>query len=212
MNSSEIRRDQRGRSQRAAKAFTPGDSELLRQPILDAARELFAKEGYESVSMRRIGAEVGCSPMAMYRYFGSKEELLISICEETFAQMMQARDAEADRQAAPIERLRVAVRAFIDFGIAHPNHYKLAFMTDIPSGPIARRRATIAQKALDGLRTRVKECIDAKALNLDVELTAQMVRVGAQGMISGSIIKTFVWKDKDRLRDKLIETLTRDLG
>ena len=35
----------------------------LRDVIRNTARDLFARQGYESVSMRRIGSEVGCSPM-----------------------------------------------------------------------------------------------------------------------------------------------------
>ena len=34
----------------------------LRQEILDAARELFVREGYEATSVRRIAEKVGCSP------------------------------------------------------------------------------------------------------------------------------------------------------
>ena len=64
----------------------------LRDQIRDTARDLFAREGYESVSMRRIGAEIGCSPMAIYRHYENKEELLLSICEETFNGMIQALD------------------------------------------------------------------------------------------------------------------------
>ncbi|HEY2236066.1 MAG TPA: helix-turn-helix domain-containing protein, partial [Candidatus Angelobacter sp.] len=48
----------------------------LRDQIRDADRDLFAREGYESVSMRRIGSKIGCSPMAIYRHYENKEELL----------------------------------------------------------------------------------------------------------------------------------------
>lgn len=203
---------QKPEGRRGSRRAPAGDNgALLRQPILDVARELFAKEGYESVSMRRIGVEVGCSPMAMYRYFQSKEELLISICEDTFARAMQARNMEAEKQKTPIDRLRAAVRTFIEFGISHPNHYKLTFMTDMPSGPLARRKAAVVQKALDDLRSKVRECVTQNALDVDVELTTQVLRVGAQGMISGSIIKAFACKDQDRVMEKLIQSLTRDL-
>lgn len=193
------------------KKRTTTEGVLLRQPILDAARELFANEGYENVSMRRIGAEVGCSPMAIYRYFGSKEELLISLCEEVFDRLTEMRDFEAEKRMTPVEKVRTTLQTFIEFCISHPNHYKLTFMTDIPSGPMARRKAAIVRGGLDELKGEVEECVKKKRLKLDVELTTQMLRVGAQGMISGSIIKTFKWKDKKRLMTKLIETLTHDL-
>ncbi|HKO57437.1 MAG TPA: helix-turn-helix domain-containing protein, partial [Thermoanaerobaculia bacterium] len=40
--------------------------EELRRSILDAAREAFVAEGYESVSMRALAARIGCTHGAIY--------------------------------------------------------------------------------------------------------------------------------------------------
>jgi AcrR family transcriptional regulator len=55
----------------------------LRREILAAARELIAKEGYESVSMRKIAERIEYSPTTIYLYFRDKEELVREVCEET---------------------------------------------------------------------------------------------------------------------------------
>src|SRR5579864_8523248 len=111
----------------------------LREQIRDTARDLFAREGYESVSMRRIGAEIGCSPMAIYRHYENKEELLLSICEETFSRMIQLLDNDRRTSGTRLEILRRSVRTILDFHISHPNHYKVTFMTPMPPGPVADR-------------------------------------------------------------------------
>ncbi|HKO02638.1 MAG TPA: helix-turn-helix domain-containing protein, partial [Thermoanaerobaculia bacterium] len=41
--------------------------------ILDAARELFATEGYDAVTMRRIADRIEYSPTAIYFHFNDKE-------------------------------------------------------------------------------------------------------------------------------------------
>src|SRR5215467_12062351 len=87
----------------------------LRDQIRQTARELFAREGYESVSMRRIGAAVGCSPMAIYRHYPNKEELLLSICEETFGKMVRLVDATRAEPGTPLEKLRCSVRTVLEF-------------------------------------------------------------------------------------------------
>src|SRR6266852_1001996 len=87
----------------------------LRDQVRDTARELFAREGYESISMRRIGNEVGCSPMAIYRHFENKEELLLSICEETFSRMIRLLDKARQEPGTPIEKLRRCLRTIVDF-------------------------------------------------------------------------------------------------
>nr|WP_255672860.1 TetR family transcriptional regulator [Glycomyces amatae] len=46
-----------------------------------AARRLFAEEGFESVSMRRIAGEAGVDPSLIHHYFGSKDELFLAAIE-----------------------------------------------------------------------------------------------------------------------------------
>jgi AcrR family transcriptional regulator len=183
--------------------------EDLRQQVLDAARDLFAREGYPSVSMRRIAAEVGCSAMAMYRYFAGKEELLISICEETFERLAARRDLATQGCASPLERLRVAIRTFVKLGIQHPHHYKLAFLTDIPPGPNAVRKAAIVERGLSGFREMVRECAAAKGLEIDVDLTVQVLRVAAQGLVAACVVQPSDIGESDAVAEHLIQMLTQ---
>ncbi|MGO8949062.1 MAG: TetR family transcriptional regulator [Ktedonobacterales bacterium] len=50
-----------------------------RQRILDTALRLFATKGYEGTSMRDIAATAGCSLGLAYRYFASKEEMVLEL-------------------------------------------------------------------------------------------------------------------------------------
>jgi len=58
---------------------------FLRQEILDAASELFVRNGFENVSMRSIANKIEYSPTAIYHYFRDRAELLDQVCQETFA-------------------------------------------------------------------------------------------------------------------------------
>src|ERR1700709_1700663 len=53
-----------------------------RQQILDAARARFASHGFAGTSMADIVAESGLSNGAIYRYFTSKDEIIIAVCEQ----------------------------------------------------------------------------------------------------------------------------------
>jgi AcrR family transcriptional regulator len=183
----------------------------LREQIRDTARDLFAREGYESVSMRRIGAEIGCSPMAIYRHYENKEELLLSICEETFNRMIQLLDKTREKPGTRLEVLRMCVRTVVDFHISHPNHYKVTFMTMMPPGPVAERKVAIGQHVMDRLREGVRECAEAKGIEVDVEMAAQIIRVAIHGLASSLITtsKCYPWKDPQRMKEELIATVTR---
>ena len=70
-----------------------------RAEILQAAARCFARSGFHGASMQDICAEAAMSPGNLYRYFGSKEEIIAAICErdradaaEGFAMVNQAPD------------------------------------------------------------------------------------------------------------------------
>jgi AcrR family transcriptional regulator len=52
---------------------------LTRQHILDTALNLFATKGYAGTSMRDIAAAAGCSLGLAYRYFASKEDMVLEL-------------------------------------------------------------------------------------------------------------------------------------
>src|SRR6267154_3040022 len=192
-------------------AKTQRRSASLRDQIRDTARRLFAREGYESVSMRRIGAAVGCSPMAIYRHYENKEELLLSICEETFSKMIRLLDVERAKPGPALQRLRRCVRTIVDFHLSHPNHYKVTFMTPMPPGPVAQRKVAIGQPAMDRLRAGVRECAAEKGIEVDVEMAAQVLRVAMHGIASMLITTSqcYPWKEPERMKEIVIETVTR---
>jgi len=163
--------------------------------------------------MRRIGAEVGCSPMAMYRYYASKDDLLVSICEETFTKMLKLIDAQREKPGTPLERLRSCIRTIIDFHLSHPNHYKVTFMTEIPPGPAAKRKVAIGRPTLERLREGIQECAEAKGIDVDLELTTQLICVGMHGLVAMLIItqRPFPVHAPEQLKQALITTLTKVL-
>ncbi|MFK8252920.1 TetR/AcrR family transcriptional regulator [Ancylobacter terrae] len=53
-----------------------------RRRILDAARQCFVRGGFHATSMHEICAAAEMSPGALYRYFPSKDAIIIAIVEE----------------------------------------------------------------------------------------------------------------------------------
>jgi AcrR family transcriptional regulator len=60
---------------------------LTRQRILDTALGFFASKGYEKTTMREIATEAGCSLGLAYRYFASKEELVLELYRNLVGQL-----------------------------------------------------------------------------------------------------------------------------
>jgi AcrR family transcriptional regulator len=100
----------------------------VRTKIMDAARELFVRDGYESVSMRKIAEAIEYSPTEIYIHFADKAELMQQLCEHDFQSLAHV-SAELAAIADPVERIRKLGHAYIRFAAKHPNHYRFMFMT-----------------------------------------------------------------------------------
>ncbi|HEU5162754.1 MAG TPA: TetR/AcrR family transcriptional regulator, partial [Thermoanaerobaculia bacterium] len=106
--------------------------EQARERIVEAARALFADEGYEAVTMRRVAEAVDYAVGTIYLHFPDKESLIRVVCEGDFA-LLAKRIASIAKVADPVERLRRAGLAYFDFALANPNHYRVMFMAERPA-------------------------------------------------------------------------------
>src|ERR1700735_5878668 len=94
----------------------------LRGEILDAARDLFLREGYENVSMRKIAEKIEYSPTTIYLYFQDKADLLDCICEETLGRLVRKQNVIEQTVAGPLERLPAVLRCCTECGLEQPNY------------------------------------------------------------------------------------------
>lgn len=69
-----------------------------REQILAAARRCFVRDGFHATSMQNLFAEAGLSSGAVYRYFSSKEDVILAIAEENLSGVVAAASALAGRQ------------------------------------------------------------------------------------------------------------------
>lgn len=75
-----------------------------RQQILQAALELFARQGFHATSVEQIARHAGISKGLIYNYFTGKQELLVAIIDSIFAEMDRA-FPEVDPQSLSPENL-----------------------------------------------------------------------------------------------------------
>jgi AcrR family transcriptional regulator len=89
--------------------------------VFAAARE-FARRGYDSTTMQDLAASMGLATGALYHYFGSKEQLLIEICDQLMEPLL-ARARELMRGTdPPEEKLRALLRMWVANVIRYRDH------------------------------------------------------------------------------------------
>ncbi len=192
------------------------EKRFLRQEILDAASELFVKEGFENVSMRRIADRIEYSPTTIYLYFKDKAELLESICQETFAKLIQRLTKILEQPGDPIERLKRGLLAYVEFGLENPHHYRSTFMTPLPDEVDHEKYVkpeSAGIQAFDFLRRCVYDCIAAGKFKVkDAELASQTLWVGIHGVTSLLITHShFPWVGREKVIRGTVDTLVAGL-
>lgn len=189
----------------------------VRQSILDAARDLFALRGYDNTSMRRIAEKTDYTPTTIYLYFKDKSDLLHCICEETFAKLAETLRTIRARIEDPLDAFREGGRAYVRFALGHPNHYRVTFMTPLPSGheeeEAERFKNSSGEQAFNFLRGVVADCVrEGKFGPVDVETASQIVWASLHGLASLLIAHPrFPWVDRDQLIERTLDALTAGL-
>ena len=188
------------------------EKNLLRQEILSAASELFVKEGYENVSMRRVADKIEYSPTTIYLYFTDKADLLHQVCNDTFSRLAQNLERILAQPGDPLQRLRRGLHAYVHFGLENPHHYRASFMMPPPANFDKSRHTrpdSPGMKAFDFLRRSVFDCAAASLLRSnDTESVSQTLWCGIHGVTSLLITHpAFPWIGKKHLIDSVVETL-----
>ncbi|MGY6741400.1 MAG: TetR/AcrR family transcriptional regulator [Cecembia sp.] len=113
------------------------EKEQLRNLILDAARTLFFKYGYEKTSIRNIADNIEYSPGIIYHYFKDKNEIFHALHREGFKNL-QLEIESIVNIADPIGRLKAIGMKYIQFAIENPIVYELMFTLEAPMEYIAQ--------------------------------------------------------------------------
>ena len=93
------------------------------QQVVTEAARVFARHGYDQTTMQELADAVGIAAGGLYHYFGSKEQLLIRICDQLMNPLLaEAREVVANEAETPAEQLRSLIRLWVEHVVAHRDH------------------------------------------------------------------------------------------
>lgn len=90
------------------------DPPASRTLIVESARRLVETDGVEALSMRKVAAEVGLAPTAIYWHVGSRDDLLHAVLDEMVADLRPIRAEGADARERIASVVREARDEFLD--------------------------------------------------------------------------------------------------
>ncbi len=106
---------------------SPGRRQLekdqRRRSILEAARALLLKKGYDAVSIRQIAAISELGTGTIYSYFSGKPEIYATLSTEVFDLLHECFSRAAAAGGSPEDKLRAVGRAMLEFSEEHRSYY-----------------------------------------------------------------------------------------
>jgi AcrR family transcriptional regulator len=180
----------------------------VREKILDAALEFFAREGVEGVTMRALADAIEYSPPVIYAHFRDKDAIIRELCNRQIRGLAQAFSTFGALD--PVERLRRIGYAYTDFAVQHPSHFRFLFLTEhalpdeLGDDPEQNAYAFLKQTVKDGLAAGV-----FRAGYTDAEEIAQLCWGSAHGLVALHNIKAeaswIEWRDARTSARRLID-------
>ncbi|PSL07256.1 TetR/AcrR family transcriptional regulator [Cecembia rubra] len=137
------------------------EKEQLRELILDAARNLFFKHGFEKTSIRNIAEQIEYSPGIIYHYFKDKNEIFHALHQEGF-ENLKIKMESVMNIADPMGRLKALCKNYVLFALENPIIYDLMFTLKAPMEHILEEDEKTWKEGegiFEMLKKNVRECI-----------------------------------------------------
>jgi AcrR family transcriptional regulator len=119
---------------------------LTKSAVVGRALEMTDQDGVDALTIRRLATELGVTPMALYWHFRSKDELLVALCEQIWAEI----DLDVDQSAPWPDQLRAMLGSLVGVLRAHPSGPQLILAHE-KEGTASMRAAELALSLLRGV-------------------------------------------------------------
>ena len=168
-----------------------GEGELLRDEILEAAEAILLETASaEAVSIRAVAHAVGVTPPSIYRHFPDKAHLLFEVCARQFDLLDEVIEEAVTGIEDPLEAMAARGRAYVRFGVEHPEHYRIMFMGSVQTTP-EQWQDIVRTGSFANLITGIERLRDADLLppDIDTYVTALHVWANIHGLTSLLVAK-----------------------
>ena len=117
---------------------------LTKAVVAGRALALADQVGLEALTIRKLAADLGVTPMALYWHFRSKDDLLLGIADRIWSEI----DIEVDWSAPWLEQIRAMFTSLLSVLRAHPAAPQLLMRTEKLHSEAARNTTEAALEVL----------------------------------------------------------------
>ncbi len=191
-----------------------GQGGRLRQEIIDGAAALLERTGTEeSITMRAVAREIGIAAPSMAPHFADRAEIIDAVVAQELTDLHTTLSAAIASRADPVEQLLAGARAYLAYGQAKPNRYRVIFERRFlhvwdDEHRVMSRTAPLMAEIFNLVVRTYQGCIDSgQSTSTDAFSDAVRVWLAMHGLVAlPAAITSFPWPDTDQL---LVSCITR---
>lgn len=201
---------------------TPAEKAAEKARILEAALDILAAEGYEGLTMRKLGQKIGASATKIYLYFVNKDEVYLSVVIEGYRQLCGSLRRAMDAASGGEAQFDAFLRTYLEFAWSHPTFYEVMALKKVPMQAdyagtemedVARRKYEAGMEVFELTRQVMEDFLREKgyAVPLSRDVAAFSIIVFLNGLLNtyhNKLAQT-VFSDLDRLLDDCIWLLKK---
>lgn len=190
----------------------------LKQDLLARARHIYAGEGPEALSMRRLAQDLGLSTMALYSYFSSKHALLEALWLEVFEALGAELGAAAKGLRSPLKVMEAHLRSYLGFWEARPEQFRMIYMStpQLADGDaVPMKDQPVYTELLRLQRERVAGCAGG-GQSPPADLLAEVSAIALSKLLGYLLlvlgVPRYPLPDRDSLRERVVADALRGIA
>lgn len=192
------------------------ESEQRRKDIIKAVRTLIKTGGAREITLRKVAEKAGFSTTVVYNLFQNKATLITQAMDSDLLDLVKAMRNAVEPKLPLLENIRRVGRAYVTFGMRHPDQYALVFMERRPHAPVESSRVEHGNQLQDPYAFACQLFADLAATGQvpleQSEAIAQIFWEGLHGMVSLRLVfgddePWFEHDEFNRHLDALIDVL-----
>jgi len=158
--------------------------EKTRQKILDAAEEIFARDGYDAARMEDIASAVGIQRAGLFYYFKDKSALYQAMLDTVLSELLAKMTAELDQELPLLEQVENCAVAWVDFVWRRPGFARIVLREGAKTSSFNREELAKFARPIMELLQRLLE--DAQQQGISQGPTVDVLHVAST--LAGSTV------------------------
>lgn len=106
----------------------------IREMAIGAATQIVEREGFQSLTARKVAAKIGYTVGTLYHVFRNFDDLVMNVNARTIDEMAALIQREVKRKRNPDVRIRTMAEYYVQYATDHPDRWRLVFEHEPPRG------------------------------------------------------------------------------